>query len=200
MNTGKLICSKNNIILKRFINNINNNINNINNTNYFTIELQIMNKLNIDMKNIINYKLFNFIGLVNTDTIEKSEIVDMISDVEVNVLYIFKRFGSDLGISKKYCFLNTIIEYTSENQILIRSKSIPYEKIIEAEPIICNDAKLYATNLNKPSVDIHYTFNLNIEEELPIYMQNILGLLMKKILNNFKVFIENINNSSLENI
>ena len=181
MNSDKIICSKNNIILKRLLDNT------------FSIDLQICNNNSFDMKSIINYKLFNLIGIVNKDIIEKSEIVNQVSDKEIDILYIFKRFGADLGISKKYCFLNTIIEYIDDNQITIQSKSIPYIENIKESPIICTDAKLYVTNLNKSNINIHYEFNINIDEEIPTFMQNMLGLLMKKILNNLKLFIENIN-------
>ena len=198
MDTNKIICSKDNIILKRHI--IDNNNNN-NNNNNFTIDFQIINKLNLNMKDIIDNKLFNLIGIINKDIIEKSEIVNHISDNELDILYIFKRFGADLGISKKYCFFKTIIQYNT-NQIIIHSESIPYLENINEEPIICKYTKLYVTNYDQSIIDIHYNFSINIEEELPIYMQNMLGILMKKILNNFKLFIENIklNNLDINNI
>lgn len=185
MSTNKIICDKDDIILKYY-----------DGGEYFTIDFQIINKLKLNMKDIINYKLFNLVGIINKDIIEKSEIVNFISDKEIDILYIFKRFGADLGISKKYSFFKTIIEYNND-QIIITSKSIPYLENINAEPIICSDVKFYVTNLDKLQIDIHYKFNINIEEELPIYMKNILGMLMKKILKNFKLFIENININTL---
>lgn len=192
MTTHKIICDKDDIVLKYY-----DDYDEYSDVDeYFTIDFQLINKLNLNMKDIINYKLFNLVGIINKDIIEKSEIVNFISDKEIDILYIFKRFGADLGISKKYSFFKTIIEYNND-QIIITSKSIPYLENINAEPIICRDTKLYVNNLDKLQIDIHYKFNINIEEELPVYMKNILGILMKKIFKNFKLFIENINLNTL---
>tara|TARA_B100001093_G_scaffold488342_1_gene525463 strand:+ start:13492 stop:14091 length:600 start_codon:yes stop_codon:yes gene_type:complete len=192
MSTSKIICSKDNIVLKKYNNNL------CNNSDNFTIDLQIHNKLNLKMNNIINYKLLNLIGCINSDIIEKSEIVNNISESEIDVIYIFKRFGADFGISKKYCFLKTNIEYINENDIIIHSKSIQYLKPIDAKPIIFNDNNLYIKNINEQLINIHYDFKAYIDEEMPMYMENILGILMKKVLTNFKMFIENININNLD--
>ena len=37
-----------------------------------------------------------------------------------------------------------------------------------------------------------YEFNIEFDENIPIYMENMFGLLMKKIFYNLKIFIENI--------
>lgn len=197
MSTSKIICSKDNILLKKYNSNITNDNTSKNNHN-FTIDLHINNKLNLKMNNIINYKLFNLIGCINSDIIEKSEIVNNISETEIDVIYIFKRFGADFGISKKYCFLKTKIEYINENDIIIHSKSIQYLKPIDAKPIIFNDNNLYIKNINEELINIHYDFKVYIDEEMPMYMENMLGILMKKVLTNFKMFIENININNLD--
>jgi len=198
----KIICSKDNIILKRLKNEDEENEDEENEDEeneyiYFGIDFQLNNKDNLDMKSIINYKLFNLIGIINKDIIEKSEIINKISDQEIDVLYVFKRFGQDLGISKKYCYFKTFIE-SDNNKIQISNYSIPYLDSINEEPILCKDAKITITNLDKSLININYNFKLSIGEELPIYMQNILGILMKKILKNFKIFMENININSLD--
>ena len=190
MNTSKIICSKENIVLTRHILSDLSDTSDLTNNFHFDIQFNIFNKNNLNMKNIINSKLFNLIRVINQDIIDKSEIINNISEQEIDVLYIFKRFGGDFGISKKYCFLKTIIEY-HEDQILIKCKSIPYLGTINASPIFCDETTFSATNLNNSNVTIEYDFKVGIEEELPIYMENILGILMKKVFNNFKLFIEN---------
>uniref|UniRef100_A0A6C0AYV5 Uncharacterized protein n=1 Tax=viral metagenome TaxID=1070528 RepID=A0A6C0AYV5_9ZZZZ len=183
LSDNKIICNKNNMSLIKYLNT---------DTNHFCIEFDFLKKNNLDINTIINYNLFNFIGLINKDIIEKAEIVDKISEYEANTLYIFKRFGQEVGISKKYIFLNSIINY-HDNFITIISKSIPYTKNISEKPIISPEMTLIISNINNQNVNINYNFKISIDEELPIYMQNILGILMKKIFYNFKIFIENLN-------
>ena len=151
------------------------------------------------MNNIINYNLFNLIGVINKDLIESSDIINRISEYEIDTLYILKRFGKEFGISKKYLFLKSIISYEGE-KIYIKSKSIPYNKNISEEEIICTETQFIATNINSPEIKMFYDFKIRISEELPMYMQNMLGLLMKKIITNFKFFIENLNKNNINNI
>ena len=58
------------------------------------------------------------------------------------------------------------------------------------EKIKCNNAMLKINLLSLTSAQINYTFNMEINDYLPIYMENITGLMMKKIFYKLKSFIE----------
>ena len=45
-------------------------------------------------------------------------------------------------------------------------------------------------------LDLYYKFNINTNEDLPIYMENYIGLMIKKIFFNLKVFIDNFDNNN----
>ena len=116
------------------------------------------------------------------------------SDSEFNILYVFKRFGAELGICEKYLFIKCIIKKDGD-KIEFISHSIPYNKVIDAEEIICKNASLNIYNLQEKQLIICYKFHMDINEDLPTYLDNIIGILMKKILYNLKIFMDNLNNN-----
>jgi hypothetical protein len=109
------------------------------------------------------------------------------------ILFVFKRFGTEIGISQKY--MHTLIERRLENdKIIFTSKSIPLsQEIPETCESVCSDNASLVVDTNNPhDIKILYDFHMDLQEDLPIYMENISGLLMKKIFIRLKQFIENI--------
>ena len=92
-NLNKIICNKNNMSLIKYLNT---------DINHFCIEFDFLNKNNLDINTIINYNLFNFIGLINKDIIEKAEIVDKISEYEVNTFVLHKEKKVNKTITNIY--------------------------------------------------------------------------------------------------
>jgi hypothetical protein len=114
-------------------------------------------------------------------------------------------------------FSNTMHFYNKDITLIDPSKELlnKYLKQIELdtnkyEPIIFNYGKtlinlynlepqeLLRLNNNQPLtsiVDINFSidFIATLEDDLPIYMQNIIGLMFKKIFYNLKQFIDNLN-------
>ena len=82
-----------------------------------------------------------------------------------------------------------------ENDSLIKlsSKSIfcPIN-IKNCEIAKSNCADLYITIIDNHTANVKYNFNIDFNEELPIYMENLPGILMKKIFVRLKTFIENL--------
>lgn len=173
----KIICSKNDIILTKI-------------NNDFNISFKL--KYNKNIFKFLNSKLFILIGELNKEIIEDVKVVNKISNNENDVLYVFKRFGSELGISKKHLLIKTLFHNNNNNNIEIIGKNININKIINnTEPIDCHFSKLIISNINNDFININYDFNMTINEDLPIYMNNIIGILMKKIFLNLKIFIDN---------
>ncbi len=181
--TSKIICSKDNIVLKR-------------NEDFDTFSMSFhLKNNNVNLKKILNIKLYTLLYELNKDVIEKVEIL---SESETNsmILLVFKQFGADFGISKKYMCLYTEME-TTENKIIMRSKTADIDKnnlsgISKCEELSCPYINLFVTLKSDTEASIEYVFNMQMEEELPIYMENMIGILMKKILLRVKEFIEKV--------
>lgn len=182
--TSKIICSKDNIVLKRS-----------EDFDTFSMSFNLKND-KVNLKQILNLKLYSLLYELNKDVIEKVEIL---SETETNsiVLLVFKQFGADFGISKKYICLYTEIE-TTENEIIMRSKTADTADIdkknltgiSKCEELSCPYINLFVSLKSNTEASIEYVFNMQMEEELPIYMENMIGMLMKKILLRVKEFIE----------
>ena len=179
--SGSVICDKHDIILKR---------DKINNT--FSLEFFCSNS-NIDIKSIIDVGLYRVIAEINKDIIERIDIIenDDYSSI-TNLLFVFKRFGSEFGIAQKYMYLQTN-RICREQDVYLQSKSIPYNLNIKGCELATSQlANLHVNLINSSSANIKYIFNIDFNEDLPFYMENLAGLLMKKIFIRLKTFIENI--------
>ena len=183
-NNGELIkvCGKYDINLNK--NKINNN---------FILDFSIENP-NINVYNIVNFSLYKLIADLNQDILERIEIINIISeDTECDLLFLFKPFSKELGMSKKYMYIKTI--KTIENNVI---KFMSYDLDISRlnvelpgyEKITSEVASLVIKILSHHSAKVTYEFNININEDLPLYMQNMSGLMMKKLFYKLKTFIE----------
>ena len=176
----KLVCKKYNIYLHK------------KDSSQFSLRLNITNP-RIVIPNLINFDIYTLIANLNTDVLERIQTTKVYSENKVAILFIFKRFGAEIGISQKY--MHTLIERRYENNaIIFSSKSIPLtQKISEKCESVCSDnASLIVDTKNQHDIKIIYNFHMDLQEDLPIYMENIAGLLMKKIFVRLKEFIENI--------
>ena len=178
----KVVCNKENIHLKR------DKINNM-----FLLQLNANNQ-NINFYDIINFNIYGVLYELNKDKLEKIEIKKIISKDEIEILFIFKELSKDIGLKKKYMYLNVKIE-DKANQRKFLSYDIEYENMEELKDYerIKNEYSILIVNFeNQHKIGINYFFKLVLQEELPIYMENIFGLLMKKLFFNLKLFIENL--------
>ena len=181
----KLVCDKENMILKRNDEN-----------NAFTLAFTVKND-NISLRNIINFKIYELMFALNKDVIEKIDTINNRDDGSIDVLFIFKRFGSEFGMAQKYMLLNTKRE-ESKHEISIVSQSIQDDKgtIVDAvsgcEVVTSEYGNLFVKLLSEHEANVCYSFHMTLDDDLPIYMENIVGMLMKKIFLRLKSFIENI--------
>jgi hypothetical protein len=132
--------------------------------------------------------LFN----LNRDNFEKIEIKKWISPNEVEVLFLFKPFGKDLGIKPKYMYIKTIAEIKNEKHIYT-SFDIEYpnlEELSKYEKVKNTISTMIINFESNFKINISYIFKFDLVHSLPIYMENILGLTMKKMFLNLKNFIE----------
>ena len=177
-----IICDKQNIILKKNKENKN-----------FLLELTLVNN-NIDIKKIISFKIYELMAELNKDTIEKIVIKDTELKYKKKILFVFKHICQEFGIPKKYMYLETeIISDVNRENFKIIGKSIKYDDVIENSEQVNSDISLLNITLEEDNkMNLTYEFNIEFDENIPIYMENMFGLLMKKIFYNLKIFIENI--------
>lgn len=156
------------------------------------------NRFNFDQ--LLSPKLYDLMEKLNPDLIEKIHILNIHSDNEIDVLFVFKRIGAELGLSQKYMAMKTI-KNEKNNNFYFKSTNINYsnsqsQNLIsnKMEPIICDFAEMIIHSANN-IVGLKYDFKITTKDDLPLYMENYLGLMMKKIFYNLKVFIDNFNNN-----
>jgi hypothetical protein len=188
----KLICSKEQMYLRKNAD-----------QNVFCLEFTCNNPA-IDLRNLLQFDtLFRLLTDLNKDIVESIRVCHHCSENDVEVLYLFNTAGAnnnDLGISKRYMYVNKRIEQrinstTGQQEIVFTSKSVNcptahelqsagYELIetpLSVQKFIANDPH---------TLQIIHMFRMNLQTELPVYLENSLGILIKRIYHRFKTFVE----------
>ena len=176
----KTVCVKERVFLKRE-----------KSCNIFLLQFNLENR-NKNLHDIVNINMYSLLFNLNRDNFEKIEIKKWISPTEIEVLFLFKPFGKDLGIKPKYMYIKTVIEIKNEKHIYT-SFDIDYPNLGELSNYerVKNTISTMIINFESDfKININYIFKLELVHSLPIYMENILGLTMKKMFLNLKNFIE----------
>ncbi len=176
------ICSKHDVLLER------NKLNDV-----FLISFVIKND-NVSLNHIADYSFFKILSDINNDILGDVVInIDENDSNKADMFFLFKPIAMEFGILSKCMSVKTIKD-ECDNRIVFESKNLDYipDSMKNYDKITCNYSKLDIEIVNKNLLNVKYAFNIDIHEELPIYMMNLIGMLMKKILLKLKVFIENI--------
>jgi hypothetical protein len=176
----KTVCLKERVFLKRE-----------KSCNIFSLQLNV-ESINKNLHDIVNLNMYNLIFKLNTDNFEKIEVKKWISPTEVEILFLFKPFGKELGIKPKYMYIKTIQQITNEKHVYT-SFDIDYPNLEELRNYekVRNTISTMVVNFESDfRINISYIFKFELVNSLPIYMENILGLIMKKMFLNLKNFIE----------
>lgn len=155
---------------------------------------------NINLYNMINLDLYNLMFTLNKDNFEKIELdnITIISSShdkvinEVNVLFIFKPFAADLGIKPKYMYVK-VTEVCESTKKTYNCVDIDYprpEELKNYDKVVNALSSMVVNFESCHKINISYIFKLDLSHSLPIYMENIMGLIMKKVFLNLKQFIE----------
>ena len=176
----KMVCMKERVFLKRE-----------KSCNIFLLQFNLEN-INKNLHDIININMYGLLFNLNRDNFEKIEIKKWISPNEIEVLFLFKPFGKDLGIKPKYMYIKTVAQIQNEKHIYT-SVDIDYPNLGELSNYekVKNTISTMIINFESDfKININYIFKFELVHLLPIYMENILGLTMKKMFLNLKNFIE----------
>ena len=178
--SNKLLCDK--YAVKLF---------NTNKRHEYSIRFNCCND-NYDLSKLLNYNLYKLLAELNPDLIEKIEITtDELNSNNKNILFMFKSPGQGLGMLNKYMHVNTYQEIYKNKVIFISTDTNDIVEIpSNYEKVTCKYSTLLI-NINNPrNIDVVYDFHIDIHEDLPKYMENLIGHIMKKILYKLKIFIE----------
>lgn len=162
----------------------------------YYLSFRISNE-SVNLRKIINFNLYTFLAKINDDCIESVKLVEKLSESSATFLFLFKSVGKDFGIPKKYMYIETNVIQEDSNTLSYVSKSIPVSHeakllVKNYDLLTCNNSILKITLDTNHHANVSYNFNLNLHEDLPIYMKDLPGLMMKKIFYNLKLFIENL--------
>lgn len=164
--------------------------------NIFSLEFNAAND-HYNVQSMVHFGLYNLLYELNKDVMEKLEIVNQTSANEIDVLYVFKKFNSDIPMKRKYMYLNTVHQVSADGtEIVFTSKSIPYpmhDSMVRADyELISTPLSILKFNAVTPHMlQVAHMFKMNVDDDLPVYMENMLGVVMKKMFYKLKVFIEN---------
>ena len=202
----KLICDKGNILLSEI------KIPSSNNKAYnLQFEFNNLNTSKVNVDSLLSTTIYDLIEKVNTDLIEKIYILDTINNYETDICILLKQIAKEVGIKQKYVLFRTT-KYSNNlnSNITFYNKDLIYEhkhlidnylKSINLntekyEPMTFNFGKTHISfnNVDK-LIDVKFSidFRLTIEDDLPIYMNNLIGLMFKKMFYNLTLFINNLN-------
>jgi len=196
----KLLCSKDNVLLKykRYIPNDLFTDPTLKNT--FLIDFEICNSSpNFDLGRFCSFNIFKLIFEVNReDAIESLILNENPNDSSSAELFLlFKKKGHDLGLKQRYMLLNIDLTISDINYVFqgtsVYDTTNKYglnpstsEQIQDASAVFCMSL------LSRDKLRIQFMLNLPIPKtEQPSYIENSLGMIMKKVLTRTKVFIEN---------
>ena len=176
----KTVCTKEQVYLKRE-----------KSCNIFLLQFNLENKKK-NLYDIINLNMYDLLFNLNKANFEKIEIKKWISPNEIEVLFLFKPFGKELGIKPKYMYIRTIANIANEKHIYTSVDiDYPYAEELQNYEKVKNIISTMIINFeSNHKININYIFKFELAHTLPIYMENILGLIMKKMFLHLKQFIE----------
>ena len=177
---AKLICDKNDIILKK---------NKKENT--FIIEMEMKNP-NAKISDKLSLDLYQVMAQLNEKYIEKMELVKK-EDNRAEFLILLKAVAKDMGVSPKYMYFEMLIENPRPDIITYKTKSIPYTgEIPDNYELAYSEYGFMSVEIiNEHHVKLFYEVHMDLEDEIPIYMENVVGIMIKKMFFNLKIYIEN---------
>tara|TARA_Y100000768_G_C23958267_1_gene673926 strand:- start:554 stop:1219 length:666 start_codon:yes stop_codon:yes gene_type:complete len=207
-----LICDKGDILLKSYLN-LENNKKVYNLT--FNIDNINPNKLNFE--NLLNHNIYTLLEKINPELIDKIQILNVYNDNAADIIIILKNIVKELGIKQKYILFYTKRKIDLENNIIyfnnydinLMDPDLAYHytdmlklyknyealiyKIGSIEIKIKNTkiSDIYnKTNNNNVNLEFDTKFQLLMDDELPLHMEDIIGLMIKKLFYNLKQFID----------
>ena len=195
----KLICNKGDILLSE-----------IKNSNYNTRSYNLAFTIpNIDnsvtnINNLTSLEIYNLLEKQNNDLIEKVVIINEI-DNEADICILINHLAKEIGIKQKYLlfrttkiinkFNNSVTFYNKDLKLVCEKLKEDYLKQLnfinsDCEAVIYNYGKTQINVQKEDNGFMSVKFNIDLQviinDNLPLYMENLIGLMLKKMFYNLK--------------
>lgn len=188
------VCSKGDMLLEKD-----------NFTKEYQLTYSMFNLKKLNINEFLSFKIYDLLKTLNSELIEDIKIINTNGDSEINLLFIFKNITKELGLKQRAMFLNVVKNITFSNsnkhQVIYNAKTIHDTEIENFETfnknyslLKCEFAKTII-DIENSDINMKYNFKILTKEELPSYMENIIGLMMKKIFYNLKNFVDKLENN-----
>ena len=149
---------------------------------------------NINLEPLINFELIKLIYELNPDIYEKV-VLNKISEEEAQITILMKHFFNDLGFPQKFSYMG-LKKCVSQNRINFVGASIFSEKpqhiANEVELLPIENLNIECTMTNPHKVNLNCLIVFHNSLIIPGFIEKVIGLIMNKVFNRVKQFIENI--------
>jgi len=161
--------------------------------NKYNLTYSIENK-NINLEPLVNFELIKLIYELNPDIYEKV-VLNKISEEEAQITLLMKHFFNDLGFPQKYSHMG-LKKYVSPNRINFVGASVLNEKPsvipIEVELLPIDSLDIECTMSSPHKINLNCIIVFNNLLVIPSFIEKVIGIIIHKIFNRVKQFIENI--------
>ena len=214
----KLVCNKGNVLLNEIkMPSTNSKAYNL----QFEINNLNTSKVNSDL--LLTIQLYELLEKVNVDLIDKIHILNVLNAHETDICIILKPIATKVGVKQKYLLFRSTNYLNNLNKsITYYYKDLTYEHkdLIDDyliimkldnnnyEPLTFNFGKTVISVYNKilPTtnnehdkddkiIDVKFSvdFKISIADNVPFFMNDLIGMIFKKMFYNLKIFIDNLN-------
>jgi hypothetical protein len=192
----KLICGKGDMLLSE-IKNFNFNTRSYNLA--FTIQVP-----NTNVASLTGFEIYDLLEAQNKELIEKIIILDK-TENEAIICILISHIAKEIGIKQKYMLFrstkipnklnNSVTFYNKDVKLICEQLKEDYLKQLNLinsnyEALIYNYGKtqinVYNDSNDVSSVKFNIDFQVIIDDDLPLYMENLVGLMFKKMFYNLK--------------
>lgn len=162
-------------------------------TNSYYIQFTIKNN-KYDLEQLVESSIIDMLKEFNKELLENVNIQENESKNGGLIEVYLHPLKKNMGISKK--FIKSSYFVKKENSILfVTCKSLPTDDYLQInnskyKKITLENFEVVVDCQNKHNCPFFIKFNINIHEDLPIYMMNMRGMIIAKICDNLKLFIE----------
>jgi galactitol-specific phosphotransferase system IIB component len=195
----KLICNKGDMLLTE-IKSFNYNTKSYNLV--FTVSNIDANITNVN--NLTGLEIYNLLEMQNKELIEKIVIINDTNN-EADICILIQHIAKEIGIKQKYMlfrttkivnkFNNSVTFYNKDLKLICEQLKEDYLKQLglinsNYEALTYNYGKtqinVQKDNNELMSVKFNIDFQVTIDDDLPLYMENLVGLMFKKMFYNLK--------------
>jgi len=168
--------------------------------NKYKVNFSVNNEIGLNLdNNFNNINFYSFLFNINKEIIEGFEILNQTHN-SIDFFILLNPIGKKMGIKQKYLLLNVETSKPQDDVFIINGKTQEDESIkksVENLPIYKKDieeAVCKYLNLtikeNEKCINLTIDYEINTDEDLPLFMKNIFGTIIKNMFIKLKLFIE----------